>query len=107
MINALWSMTAGERKIPVHEPCAMLYYDTAKQEYRMLAQLGSGMRSEFVVIVREKGFTWFLKSEQLGEVRYTMNLLPDGTWHEIGEKKDANGTWTPTLEMKLKKVVPA
>lgn len=106
-VNAQWLMTVGDRKIPVHEPCAMIFYDAASSRYRMLAQLGNGMRNEFDVAVRERGFSWSIKSDQIGEVRYTMNLLEDGTWHEVGERKEADGTWTTTLEMKLKKVKQA
>ncbi|HMS54117.1 MAG TPA: thioredoxin family protein [Fimbriimonadaceae bacterium] len=103
MINAIWKMKAGEREIPIHEPCAMLYWDASKNEYRMLAQLGNGLRNEFKVEVKPRGFVWYLTMPSVGEVRYTMNLTEDGVWHEIGEHKMADGKWEPTLEMKLKK----
>lgn len=104
MVNALWKMKAGDREIPIHEPCAMLYWDNAKNEYRMLAQLGNGLRNEFTVEVKPRGFVWNLSMPGLGDVRYTMNLTESGEWHELGERKTADGKWEPTLEMKLRKV---
>lgn len=104
MVNALWSIKAGERKIPVHEPCAMIYWNDEKKTYQMFAQLGNGLRNTFDITVREKGFTWYLKHESLGEVKYTMDITPEGLWHEVGERKNADGTYSPYIEMKLKKV---
>lgn len=103
IVNANWTMKAGEREIPIHQPCAMIWWDSTKKTYRMLAQLSNGLRNEFDVQVKEKGFVWTLNNPQAGEVRYTMNLLEDGTWHEIGEHKTADGKWATVLEMKLKK----
>lgn len=104
VINAEWKMKAGEREIPIHQPCAMIYWDASKKVHHMIAQLANGLRNDFDIEVKEKGFVWFLNHPQMGEVRYTMNLLPDGTWHEIGEHKTADGKWEPRMEMKLKKV---
>jgi hypothetical protein len=104
LVNANWTMKAGDREIPIHQPCAMIWWDSTKKTYRMLAQLSNGLRNEFDVQVKDKGFVWTLNNPQAGEVRYTMNLLEDGTWHELGEHKTAEGKWETTMEMKLKKV---
>jgi len=104
IVNANWTMDAGGREMPIHQPCAMIFWDGTKKTYRMLAQLSNGLRNEFDVTVKDKGFVWTLNNPQAGEVRYTMTLLEDGTWHEIGEHKTADGKWQPVLEMKLKRV---
>lgn len=104
IVDAEWKMKAGDREIPIHQPCAMIFYDDARKGYRMLSQLGNGLRSEFDLQVKDKGFVWTLVNPQVGEVRYTMNLSPSGEWVEIGEHKNPDGSWSKTMEMRLKKV---
>lgn len=103
IVSAEWTMNAGGRDIPIHETCAMIVWDSAKNGYRMTAQLGNGLRNEFDLNVRKDGFDWKATIPQMGEVRYTMNLQ-DGVWHEVGERQMPDGSWVPSLEMKLRKV---
>ncbi|HRI42825.1 MAG TPA: hypothetical protein PLL78_09795 [Fimbriimonadaceae bacterium] len=104
VIDAEWMMKAGDREIPIHQPCAMVFWDADRKSYRMLAQLGNGLRNEFDLQVKERGFVWNVTLPQVGETRYTMNLTAQGEWVEYGEHKNAEGTWTKTLEMRLRKV---
>lgn len=105
MVNAKWSMRAGDRDIAVHEPCAMIFWDEAKNSYRMMAQLANGLRNEFTLDVKDKGYVWMMTDPNGVSTRYTMNLTSDGAWHEVGEHQGPDGKWEKAFDMRLKPAV--
>ena len=102
LIEAQYKTNAGGTERTVHDVLAILYYDVAKKEYKMMSQLANGLRGDFVVELKGKGFVWSQKHPIFGNVRYTMHMSDTGEWIEIGEREE-DGKWVQILEMKLKK----
>ena len=89
----------------VHEAVAMLYYDLAAKRLRLIPMTMDGRTVETDVTETEKGYIWgFALPNNVGRVRYTVDLSQPDTWIETGEFSRDGTTWMPTLALNLKRV---
>lgn len=102
-VTGIHWMMRGDQKFVVHDAAAMICWDEKSKSHRMVAQLGSGARSEFELHVQGNGYKWEAPSPMGGTMRYVMVLTDAGEWLETGEQSTDGKTWTKAFEMRLKK----
>ena len=96
-----WRNLPSGEKMVVHDAAALLRFDAAKKNYRMVAQLATGATNDFIVDVGDKGYTWESVTP-VGPMRYTMTLTDQGEWLEVGDRK-VGDRFERAFEMRLKK----
>jgi hypothetical protein len=86
----------------VHHAVAMISYDLAARQYRVVAYRQDGQSIVAAAKFLENGsFQWGFDMPGRS-VRYTINDTK-GDWHEIGEYSADGKTWTQFLELQLKR----
>lgn len=82
---------------------AVVSFDEAAQEYKMLSWLATGQKTEAYLKLGEgKQFEWGFEIPQ-GKIRYFINLNDKGQWTEKGEFSPNGSTWYPSFNMVLDK----
>ena len=61
-----------------------------------------GTRGEFPLTLTDNGFTWG-HDVPGGFVRYTMELTPEGVWHEVGRFSRDGQEWMPVVELTVQR----
>ncbi len=92
----------GEPEI-VHQAFGLMSYDPEKQQYRFEAFTAEGRSTITELKLSEKGFEWGFPVGGTQRVRYTMELTPEGHWHEVGDFTPDGTTWNRFFEMTLQK----
>lgn len=89
----------------VHHALAILSWDEAAGEYRMLSALASGRTGSFSGKLDAGRFVWGVQPANGPWSRFTLDLGDPDRWVEVGElSRDGGRTWTKFLEMTLARV---
>lgn len=91
---------AGEK---IHHAFAVISYNAADQNYSFQSYTFDGRGGNFrAELENDSTFVWFIPV-QGREIRYTLQILGDDTWHEVGETKNGE-EWIQFFEMNLDRV---
>ncbi len=88
---------------PVFQAFAAISYDERRQIYEFRSYTRGYATTATGEFLDEDSFRWSIDAGAV-KIRYTIDLSAD-TWREIGEmSRDGGATWTPTLEMTLRRI---
>ena len=99
-VGRLPADSGGEPRV-VHHALAVLSFDARSGSYQMRSYLASGLWGDFAVTPVEGGVSWS-RAVPGGTVRNTARFTAD-EWHEVGEFSRDGTTWTPIMEMRLRR----
>ncbi len=89
IIDGLGTSTdAGRKGAIVHQAFALVSYDSAGKAYRWRAFRATGDETATVPAISDNTIVWGMDVGPVGHashVRFTIELTPQGTWHEVGD----------------------
>ena len=94
------ALSGGGERV-VHHALAVLTWDEATKSYVMRSWIANGQAGDFPVTVTADAISWSRQTPG-GTVRNTARFTAT-EWHEVGELSRDGKTWTPIMELKLRK----
>ena len=94
-------LTDGEPGDTVFNAVAVVDWQPEKG-YVMRSWTLAGTQGEFLLTLTENGFTWGFDISG-GSVRYTMEMTPEGVWHEVGRFSRDGKEGMPVVELTVKR----
>lgn len=92
---------AGGAPRVVHHAFAVISFDAQSGAYGLRSYLASGLFGDFALTLIPGGVTWS-RDVPGGRVRNTARIAND-EWHEVGEFSRDGVTWTPIMELRLRR----
>lgn len=92
------------REAPVHQALGIFSYDRERDALRFRTYLARGTGGVHDVErfePDERRLRWGYEDPRMGTVRYTIEITPEGEWHEIGEARRGDEAWQRFFEMTL------
>jgi len=90
----------GEPRV-VHHAFAVISFDAPAGTYGLRSYVASGQAGDFALTLVPGGVTWS-REVPGGRVRNTAHIGND-EWHEVGEFSGDGVTWTPIMELRLRR----
>jgi hypothetical protein len=90
----------GEPRV-VHHAFAVISFDAQAGAYGLRSYLASGLSGDFALTLIPGGVIWS-RDVPGGRVRNTARIAND-QWHEVGEFSRDGITWTPIMEIRLRR----
>jgi hypothetical protein len=85
----------------VHHAFAVISFDARAGTYGLRSYLANGLFGDFDLTLIPGGVSWS-REVPGGRVRNTARIASD-EWHEVGEFSRDGVTWTPIMEMRLRR----
>jgi hypothetical protein len=90
----------GEPRV-VHHAFAVISFDAQAGAYGLRSYLANGLFGDFLWTLIPGGMSWS-RNVPGGQVRNTARIAND-EWHEVGEFSRDGVTWTPIMELRLRR----
>ena len=94
------AVAGGEPRV-VHHAFAVISFDAQAGAYGLRSYLASGLFGDFVLTLIPGGVIWS-RDVPGGRVRNTARIA-NGEWHEVGEFSRDGVSWTPIMEIRLRR----
>lgn len=89
----------------VHHALAIIAWDDAQKQYRLLSTLAAGRTGYFPARLEGRTFIWTIPVPNGPTTRFTIALDDPDRWKEVGEQsRDGGLTWVKFFEMNLERV---
>ncbi len=87
----------------VHQTLGVINYRPDRSAFNLRAYLFNRPSADYRLEALSNGYTWSYELEHGATIKYTMNLMNDGTWLERGTYAMEGMDPVPIFEMRLKK----
>jgi hypothetical protein len=101
-VRGIGVLCQGDREVVVHHAFAVIHQNRERTGLMMRAITAEGHWLDPEIVGTAKGYTWKMRDERIGDIKYEMTVDDQGRWIENGFfSRDGGQTWNQFLGMTL------